>query len=95
MTTYQGMEMGVVLTTRRIHELIQRDSRFKREVLRSLEYYKQHDWGIVSSEDKAENDHAVVEGDRILAAYDTKRGKIWIMTECDRSATTILFPSEY
>ena len=53
------------------------------------------DWGDLSAEDKAENDLSVKEGFRILSAYETKAGKVWIITECDRSATTLLLPSEY
>lgn len=54
------------------------------------------DWGEVGSEDGRLNDEAVASGERILSAYRTKAGeKIWIITEADRSATTILLPSEY
>ena len=57
------------------------------------------DWGDLEEEDKKENDLAVREGDlRILSAYDTgfeDVGRIWIITEADRSATTILLPSDY
>ncbi|MDE6020535.1 MAG: hypothetical protein K2H01_06040 [Ruminococcus sp.] len=51
----------------------------------------------MDDEDKALNDAAVKNGDeRIFAAYiDSTGRKIWIITEWDRSATTILFPSEY
>jgi hypothetical protein len=45
--------------------------------------------------DKELNDLAVKTGERILEAYETSKGKIWIITEWDRSATTILFPNEY
>lgn len=54
------------------------------------------DWGIVSADDKRLNAEAVQGGDRILSAYETAQGvKLWIITEADRSATTILLPSEY
>jgi len=54
------------------------------------------DWGEVCPEDRAENDRSVHDGYRILAAYTLKTGvKIWIITEADRSATTILLPEEY
>jgi hypothetical protein len=46
--------------------------------------------------DKHPNDCAVVDGGRILAAYQTKLGvKLWIITEADRSQTTVLLPEEY
>ncbi len=54
------------------------------------------DWGDLDEEDKAENDRSVREGCRILSAYRLSNGtKIWIITEADRSATTLLLPSEY
>lgn len=47
-------------------------------------------------EDKQMNDEAVRSGNnRILASYETSKGKIYIITEHDRSATTILFANEY
>jgi len=42
------------------------------------------------------NDRALREGDRLLSAYKTSTGeRLWVITEADRSATTILLPSEY
>jgi hypothetical protein len=74
------------------------------EALRSagetpLPYLVRHasgDWGDVDEEDKAENELAVKDGLRILSAYRLADGtKIWVITEADRSATTILLPEEY
>jgi hypothetical protein len=54
------------------------------------------DWGDLDEEDKRENDLSVKQGYRILSAYHTKANvKIWVITEWDRSATTILLPAEY
>jgi hypothetical protein len=54
------------------------------------------DWGEVDQEDWKLNDEAVKEGTRILSAYTLKsKVRIWIITEADRSATTILLPEEY
>ena len=53
------------------------------------------DWGDLDDEDKAANDQALKDGDRLLSAYETPGGKVWIITEWDRSVTTILLPSEY
>jgi hypothetical protein len=54
------------------------------------------DWGDVDQEDQAANDHALEDGSRLLSAYTTLKGqRIWIITEADRSATTILLPEEY
>ena len=66
-----------------------------------LEKHVQGDWGLVDDEDKRANNQAVVDGSRILSAYQTLLGvKIWIITEAaddegKRAATTIITPSEY
>ena len=61
-----------------------------------LDRHVQGDWGDVDEHDQAANDKALVEGERILSAYKTLLGeRIWIISEPDRSATTILLPSEY
>lgn len=55
------------------------------------------DWGELSEEDRQENAFSVREGFRILSAYRLPRSgvKLWIITEADRSATTLLLPDEY
>ena len=54
------------------------------------------DWGDVCAEDAKENDLSVRNGFRILSAYTLRDGtRLWLITEADRSATTILLPSEY
>ncbi len=64
-----------------------------------VEFLQRHvsgDWGEVCDEDKSENEISVHEGFRILSAYSTTRGtKLWVITEADRSSTTILLPEEY
>jgi hypothetical protein len=54
------------------------------------------DWGDLDEEDKEENVLSVEQGFRILSAYKLETGtKVWVITEWDRSATTILLPGEY
>jgi len=54
------------------------------------------DWGDLDGEDKALNDQALRDGSRILSTYATAKGeRLWIITEADRSASTILLPDEY
>ena len=63
-----------------------------------LEYLERHlsgDWGDLDDEDKAENDFSVKNGFRILSAYSTPNGRLWVITEADRSVTTFLLPEEY
>ena len=65
----------------------------------ATEFLRRHmsgDWGDLSDDDVRENEFSLKEGLRLLSAYQTGKGqKIWIITEADRSATTILLPSEY
>jgi hypothetical protein len=59
-----------------------------------LSRHLQADWGDIPAEDKQENERALREGFRILSAYHTRLGeKVGIISEADRSATTILLPS--
>jgi len=64
-----------------------------------IEYLRRHmcgDWSELSDEDARENELSLREGFRVLSAYRTAKGqKLWIITEADRSSTTILLPSEY
>jgi hypothetical protein len=55
------------------------------------------DWGVVDREDWQANDRALLEGTRLLSAYELPHTgeKVWVITEWDRSGTTILLPSEY
>jgi hypothetical protein len=66
------------------------------EILAALSRHAAGDWGEVPPEDRQENDRSVVEGFRLLSAYRTTSGKkFWIITEADRSCTTVLLPDDY
>lgn len=89
--------LGQTVATKGIAEKLESDQEFAFFVAESFERYTQCDWGDTCEDDKKLNDDALKNGDRILAVYiqpgtDTK---IWIITEWDRSVTTILFPDEY
>ena len=63
-----------------------------------LIYLQRHingDWGDLCQDDKTENNISLQNGYRLLSAYDTPRGSLWLITEADRSATTFLLPKEY
>jgi len=57
------------------------------------------DWGDCCPEDSKTNDHALENGNRLLSVYNWESGeeplKFWVITEWDRSATTILLPEDY
>ncbi|MCF6095078.1 helix-turn-helix domain-containing protein [Microaerobacter geothermalis] len=66
------------------------------DISRGLVRFVKGNWGIVCKEDWKMNDEAVCNGGRILGAYlSSNHIKFWIITEGDRSATTILLPDEY
>lgn len=74
-------------------------------VLNSLEWYElpmalnHHlggNWGDLCDADKKRNDDALATGGRLLSEYKSFAGiRFWIITEADRSCTTVLLPSEY
>jgi hypothetical protein len=53
------------------------------------------DWGDLCTFDRRQNEIALREEARIFSSYDTPAGNVWIITEADRSITTILLPEEY
>ncbi len=65
----------------------------------ALEFLSRHvsgDWGELPQEDKDENQLSLTKGFRLLSSYRTSAGdKIWVITEADRSHTTLLLPDEY
>ena len=60
-----------------------------------LSRHQAGDWGDVHADDAQANTDGVAAGDRLLSAYETPFGRIWIITEADRSSTTLLLPDEY
>ena len=89
-------DTGQLVATRGVNDLMAENEDFARFVQESLNRHVKGDWGNLGDEDKQENELSIKEGFRILSAYEVKvLPKIWIITEADRSATTILFPDEY
>lgn len=87
---------GRLLMTRGVNDLVAENTEFAKHVHLSIKRHLAGDWGDLSDNDRIANEVALQEGERLLSAY-TKEGlpKIWIITEWDRSATTVLFPDEY
>ena len=65
----------------------------------SLEFLSRHlrgDWGELCPDDKTENELSLKHGYRLMSSYQlTDTEKLWIITEADRSVTTLLLPTEY
>ena len=64
-------------------------------VSEGLSRHASGDWGSVGKEDAAENELSLKEGFRLLSVYGTGDKKFWIITEADRSVTTVLMPDDY
>jgi hypothetical protein len=61
-----------------------------------LERHRHGDWGEIGEEDRRENQFSIERGLRLLSSYRTNAGdRLWLITESDRSLTTILRPEEY
>lgn len=65
------------------------------ELLQYLARHRQGDWGDMCDEDKKANEDALEYGERLMSCYEEDGKKLWIITEYDRSVTTLLLPSEY
>ena len=90
-------DLGRLVATRNVVERMENQSAFREFVYKSLFRYRSNDWGDLNKEDRASNDYAIDHNERILAVYKDNNldVTIWIITEWDRSVTTILFPIEY
>lgn len=82
---------GRLMITRNAKEVLPRA-----EINAAIERHLHGDWGDVCKSDGKLNDDALHNGDRIFSVYHTSDDvKFWIITESDRSATTVLLPSDY
>ncbi|MEN8614777.1 hypothetical protein ABFB09_05800 [Dehalogenimonas sp. THU2] len=96
LVTNPTISLGQVVATRGVFALAGENQEFAEFMRRSLNRHAKRDWGDLDEADKRENELSLKQGFRLLSAY-TAAGlpNIWIITEADRSATTILFPDEY
>jgi hypothetical protein len=85
-------KLGAVYTTRGARQLM------KEQHINPVALLTRHvsgDWGDLDEADKKENELSLLEGFRILSAYGKGQEKLYVITEADRSITTILCPEEY
>lgn len=91
-----SFQLGRTVMTNTISRAIEENPQFATEVRRAATRYLAGDWGDLCDADKESNDLSVRNGDDlILGKYTTCEGDIYIITEWDRSVTTVLFPDEY
>jgi hypothetical protein len=66
------------------------------DILLGIKRHQMADWGDLGEEDRSINDACLRDGGRLLSVYHSKTGvKFYIITEADRSATTVLLPEDY
>ena len=87
-----GFAAGAIYVTVGVTESINNETH---RVIPLIERHLNQDWGDVCEEDKQSNNQALINCGRLLSSYKLGDETIWIITEADRSATTILLPSEY
>jgi hypothetical protein len=92
----QKFTLGQTVMTAGVSELLEEEgnnAHFELQLL--VTRHGQGDWGDVPEEDAKQNEFAMNNGERVLSSYRLCGRKVWIITEWDRSYTTILFPEEY
>ena len=93
--------MGQIVVTKTINSYMAADEGFTREITQIFYRYANKDWGNIDREDNQANEDALNYPDDLylLGAYDTSKGKIWIITnriseKAGDNATTVCFPDE-
>ena len=101
MITSKFFNMGQIVVTRSINNLMAAEQKFAVEVNIALQSFAVKDWGNLDNEDKQTNEDALNYPDDlyVMGAYETSKGKIWIITnriseKAGDNATTVCFPDE-
>ena len=83
--------LGRIIATPNARESITQD-----DILLGIQRHQAGDWGDLTDDNRATNDRALAQGGRIVSAYNAINGtRFWLITEADRSVTTILLPEDY
>lgn len=82
-------------TTKGIDIAMKNDPDYAIELLKIMVRYWNKDWGDMCDEDKKLNNMALKTKERVLASYNTSKGKVYIITDAGHKVTTVLFASEY
>lgn len=85
--------LGRITATPGCLQLLRKNSQAPSDL---LDRHVRGDWGNLDPEDAHANNFALENGERLLSSYELADGsKVWVITEWDRSATTLLRPSDY
>ena len=83
--------LGRIVATPNARQSITQD-----DILTGIQRHQAGDWGNLTDDNRSANDRALAQGGRIVSAYQATNGtKFWLITEADRSITTILLPEDY
>jgi hypothetical protein len=87
---YPLFPLGEIVITTNAHTTLPPD-----EIADGLRRHAKGDWGAIPREDAEQNELGLEQGFRLFSAYGEGRHRFWIITESDRSVTTILLPEDY
>ena len=83
--------LGTVVATPGVLQAVPR-----RDLVSALDRHVRGDWGEVDAHDRRENELSLTAGLRLFSVYRATGGEVfWVITEADRSSTTVLLPDEY
>lgn len=88
-------ELGRIFISSGVHAGVEDKEYTMDDIMKLITKHAHGDWGDLSEDDKKINELAIENGDRILSSHNLKGEKVWIITEADRSQTTVLYPDEY
>lgn len=91
----KGITLGEMFITYGVSMAMSSSNSFYSEISNHIQRYLNCDWAEMSQDDIKSNEAAMINGERILAAYKTSKGKIFIETSSNRRNTTIMFADEY
>ncbi len=96
MTPIKSLPLGATVVTASLNELVRQGGNWGSAIVRGLRKHARCNWGNVCDDDAKINDAALDAGLRILSAYTGPDNvEFWIITEADRSVTTVLLPHDY
>lgn len=93
--------LGGIYLTAGVHQLSEQHQAFQSFVASCISQHSQGHWGSLCESDQAINQAALEHGGRLFSSYSVPASvgvsepRVWVITESDRSATTVLFPGEY